>query len=353
MGQESELRSVKIDCNSLRNAMFTIETIKELVIYVPPNYTTSNKAYPVIYYLPGFNSPLKEFVDGSYEGFKLKDDLDELIVNNSIKEMIVVMCDGNNFFGGNFYTNSILLGNNEGYIVKDVVSYVDSNFRTIPKSSSRGISGNSMGGYGALTIAMKFPDIFGHCYVMSPGAFDQQGMYEMNIFNSSTSLTRLNELVTDVNTKPLNRRMDYLLHKMDSLYEKDRSSYFTAFTIAYGVAFCADTTLNFPFIQFPNQQAKPDNLDLETFISWQSGFGNWQNKVEMNNSKLLVLESLALDCGIHDGWITEGTMFILNQLIEKGIPVDAFLYDGGHTDKLHIRLKKHLFPYFSTKFTFQ
>lgn len=347
-GQESKLVSVKIECQSLKKSIFKIETKKELLIYLPPSYQISSKKYPVVYYLPGFNSPLEEFTNGTYEGFKLREDLDNLIQTQSLHEMIVVFCDGNNVFGGNFYSNSILTGNNEDYITKDVVSYIDSNFRSIPKASSRGISGNSMGGFGAITIAMKHPEIFSHCYALSPGIFDEKGLFNMNVFYSQEALSALDSLTKEVNSN--SEKLKHLVHKMDSLYNEDRNSYFSAFTIAYGTAFCADTTLIFPHIAYPDTTTTFTNLNNKTFNSWQNGFGNWEQKVIQYKGNLLQLENIALDCGIHDGWITEGTLYLSNQLIKNKIPVNILWYDGGHTDKLHIRLKEHLFPYFSINF---
>src|SRR5688500_19302545 len=45
--------------------------------------------------------------------------------------------------------------------------YVDSHYRTLATRDSRGLTGHSMGGYGALRIGMKHPDVFGSVYVMS------------------------------------------------------------------------------------------------------------------------------------------------------------------------------------------
>jgi len=304
-GQHSKLVLTKIESKALKNAIFKINTVKELAIYLPPSYKISNKKYPVVYYLPGFNSPIKEFIDGTYEGFKLKEDLDDLILNHSLREMIVVICDGINIFGGNFYTNSILTGNNEDYIVNDIVNFIDSNYRTIQNSNYRGISGNSMGGFGALTIAMKHPEIFEHCYAMSPGAFNQKGLHEMNMISTNESLTKLKKLIIDVNRVDKNRKLEYLQHKMDSLYEQDRDSYFRAFTVAYGTTFCTDTSIGFPFIKLPVTQTTVTNLDNKTFHCWKSGFGDWEDKIKINKNNLLKLKSLVLDCGIHDGWITK------------------------------------------------
>ncbi len=66
--------------------------------------------------------------------------------------MIVVTAPGQHRFGGSFYVNSPVTGNWEDLIVTDIVGYVDTHYRTLAQSASRGIAGYSMGGYGALRI---------------------------------------------------------------------------------------------------------------------------------------------------------------------------------------------------------
>lgn len=70
-------------------------------------------------------------------------------------------------FQGSMYSNSVTTGDWEGYITRDLVSYVDARYRTIPARGSRGLAGHSMGGYGTIRIAMKHPDVFASIYIMS------------------------------------------------------------------------------------------------------------------------------------------------------------------------------------------
>jgi putative tributyrin esterase len=64
------------------------------------------------------------------------------------------------------------LGNHwEDYLVRDVVGFVDENFRTAPEAASRGIAGNSMGGYASLMLALRHPDMFGACCSLSGAAY--------------------------------------------------------------------------------------------------------------------------------------------------------------------------------------
>jgi enterochelin esterase family protein len=87
--------------------------------------------------------------------------LDRLIKKGAIKEMIVVMPDCMTKYGGSQYVNSSATGNYEDYIIKEMVPFADENFRTIPMPESRCIIGKSSGGYGAMWLAMRHPDIFG------------------------------------------------------------------------------------------------------------------------------------------------------------------------------------------------
>jgi enterochelin esterase family protein len=75
--------------------------------------------------------------------------------------MIVVMPDCFTKYGGSQYVNSAATGRYEDYLIKEIVPWADSKFRTIPKSGSRCIIGKSSGGYGAMWLAMRHPDVFG------------------------------------------------------------------------------------------------------------------------------------------------------------------------------------------------
>ena len=135
---------------------------RRISVYLPPGYDQSNKRYPVIYYLHGFmgNDSIYPF---------MKNVLDMAIAKNKIHPYILVQADNNTLFSGSFYSNSSLTGNWSDFEAKELVAYMDKNFRTIATRDARGIGGHSMGGYGALKIAMLYPDVFSCVYAMSPG----------------------------------------------------------------------------------------------------------------------------------------------------------------------------------------
>lgn len=135
---------------------------RKISVYLPPGYEQSKQRYPVIYYLHGF-------LDNDSIRPNMKAMLDMAVIKNKIRPYILVIADNYTLYSGSFYSNSSLTGNWSDFEAKELVTYMDKNFRTIPTREARGIGGHSMGGYGALKIAMLYPDIFSSVYAMSPG----------------------------------------------------------------------------------------------------------------------------------------------------------------------------------------
>jgi enterochelin esterase family protein len=91
----------------------------------------------------------------------LAERMDKLIGGGKIKPMIVVMPDCFTHYGGSQYINSSATGNYEDYLTREIVPFVDAQFRTVKDKNSRAVMGKSSGGYGALIMAMRHSDIFG------------------------------------------------------------------------------------------------------------------------------------------------------------------------------------------------
>jgi S-formylglutathione hydrolase FrmB len=140
---------------------------RNMTIYLPPGYASSGKMYPVIYLLHGAGGDERSLVDELGEALAIFL-IDGLINAGSLKEMIIVMPDAGNKYGGSYYLNSELTGNYEDYIVTDLVGYIDGKYRTIRDRSGRAIGGASMGGYGAITLAMKHSEAFSSVAALSP-----------------------------------------------------------------------------------------------------------------------------------------------------------------------------------------
>lgn len=135
---------------------------RKVSIYLPPNYENTKERFPVIYYLHGFMGK-----DSIYA--QMKNILDEGIRKHKIRPFILVQADNYTLYEGSFYSNSDLTGNWDEFMAKELTSYIDQNFRTLPNRENRGIAGHSMGGYGAFKIGMLHPEIFSSIYALSPG----------------------------------------------------------------------------------------------------------------------------------------------------------------------------------------
>lgn len=152
--EEGTWETFEFTSEALADNLIGDPATRTIHVYLPPGYDASAKSYPVVYALHCVFTNQKDDVLGMGE------QLDSLITTGEAREMILVFPDGDNKFRGSKYLSSPTIGDYETYISKELVSHVDSNFRTIPNRDARGITGCSMGGNGALHLAFKFPDIF-------------------------------------------------------------------------------------------------------------------------------------------------------------------------------------------------
>jgi S-formylglutathione hydrolase FrmB len=134
-------------------------------VLVPAEYeTTGNKQYPVIYFLHGGSA-------GPTTGLEYKNWIEAGHVDEATNnmEVICVMPEGST---GGWYSDWFNSGSYgkpmwETFHIKQLLGFIDSKFRTINERNKRAIVGVSMGGFGAMKYAAKFPDLFGACASLS------------------------------------------------------------------------------------------------------------------------------------------------------------------------------------------
>ena len=134
---------------------------RPLIVYLPPDYERApGRRYPVIFVLAGFaeSGPMLQ----NWQPFQpnLSDQLDLLTAHGLLgKGVIAVLPDCFTRYGGSQYLNSSAVGNYDDYLIQELVPYIDRAYRTLG-DGSRGIMGKSSGGYGALTQAIRHPDVW-------------------------------------------------------------------------------------------------------------------------------------------------------------------------------------------------
>jgi len=126
------------------------------VVLIPDNYD-KGKPYPVVYLLHGYS--------GDYAGWSKAAAVQKA---PDLYNEIIVCADGG--FSSWYWDSPVDPAfKYETYISKELVEWVDKNYNTIKSSKGRAIAGLSMGGHGALYLAIKHPDVFGACGSMSGG----------------------------------------------------------------------------------------------------------------------------------------------------------------------------------------
>ncbi|MEF9480044.1 alpha/beta hydrolase-fold protein [Chryseobacterium sp. 1B4] len=165
---------------------------RRVTIYLPPNYEKSSKRYPVIYFLHGFFWSDSLLVSRD----KMNHIIDRAINAKKVKPVIMVMPDESTVFKGSFYANSKSSGNWSDFTSIELVNFIDKNYRTIADKESRGISGHSMGGNGALRNAFLHPEVFSSVYALSPGIIDAQffTLNEIDLYKNLNSIKDISDL---------------------------------------------------------------------------------------------------------------------------------------------------------------
>jgi putative tributyrin esterase len=120
---------------------------RTLLVMLPVDYEASVRRYPVLYLLHGHDADITDWARGT--------NLSEYARQH---QLIIVTPDASR----SWYVNSVSdpKAHFEDFMMKDVIDYIDKNFRTIPEPFARAIGGVSMGGYGAMFLGLKHHDQF-------------------------------------------------------------------------------------------------------------------------------------------------------------------------------------------------
>ncbi len=230
-------------------------------IYLPNGYSTSNRRYPVLYLLHGYTYDETSWIQfGNIQAL-----VDRSIKDGDGSEMIIVMPDG----GKTWYQNNLdATFNYEDFFINELIHHIDTAYRTRTKNQFRAIAGFSMGGWGALLLAMKHPGVFiASCSINGAVYTDKQ------LSEGSLDQTKFDEVFGDLYGKGLKG-----YDRINNLYK-----------------------VNAPLHIVHNKSAD-----------------------ELKKSRYYI------DCADDDFLIT-GNMNLHAMLLEKGIPHEFRVRDGNHT----------------------
>jgi S-formylglutathione hydrolase FrmB len=133
-------------------------------VYLPDGYETSSLKYPVLYLLHGHGQDLYAWVNFGH----IQSTADELIAHGEMPPAIIVMPDA----GMTWYVDR--KEKMETAVIQDLIGDVQRTFRVIEDRKGRVVAGLSMGGYGALRFALKYPEMFAAAGLLSPAVYDSE-----------------------------------------------------------------------------------------------------------------------------------------------------------------------------------
>lgn len=328
-GQEwrgGAIHTVQITAPSLKGNLLGDTGSRTTSIYLPPSYRQArSRRYPVLYLLHGFGADNTAFIAGRYRDLNIRVTMDSLIGSGTVREMIVVTPSVRNRFDGSFYANSPVTGNWENFIVRDLIQFVDSHYRTIARREGRGVAGHSVGGYGALRLGMRYPGMFSAVYAMSP--------YGLSLDTAPPPATGRAWLVA--------------LSLTDT--SQFRSAGFNAqLLIAESAVYSPDTARPPFLVDFPFR-SEQGRLVLDTAVAKRWRVPLVEIKAHAAN---LRREKVGFDAGLRDGFIRipPDVATLDRMLTELDVPHFAELYEGTHGDKIRERLERVVLPFFSASF---
>ena len=140
--------------------------VRKLGVWLPPQYDAAatrgrGRRFPVLYDLVGFTGTGLAHANWKPFAENLIDRAARLVHERRMGPLILVFPDCFTALAGNQYVNSSAIGNYADYLTRELIPYVDREFRTLASRDHRGCFGKSSGGYGAIIHAMKYPQHWG------------------------------------------------------------------------------------------------------------------------------------------------------------------------------------------------
>jgi S-formylglutathione hydrolase FrmB len=288
---------------------------RDVWVALPPGYKSNpSRRYPVVYALHGFT--------GTPDGWIRGDKLEQRISNafgNGVREFILVFPNAYTLHGGSMYSKSDTIGDWEAFITRDLVTYIDRNYRSIPERGSRGLMGHSMGGYGTVRLGLKYPDVFSSFYSMSACCLSARDI-----------------------TPEMGRTIEGVKTKEQAV----AGNFMVRATLAVAAAWS------------PNPKNPPFFVDLPTRdgVVQKDVLAKWAANapialVPQYASNLRRYNAITIDVGDRDGLLGDN-MKLHEALDGFSIPHVFEVYDGDHGSGVASRFEQKVLPFFSKHLQF-
>lgn len=311
-GRHGTVKRIQVHGKALEGNLEGDSADREVAVYLPPSYSTNTtRRYPVVYLLHGFTDDVDHWWGEKPHYVHAPQALDRALAGGA-SETIVVMPDAFTRYQGSMYSNSATIGNWEEYVATELVAYVDAHYRTVASAAGRGLAGHSMGGYGAVRIGMKHPEVYSSLYALSPCCLQSDSVEP----NAKAEAVRSPE-------------------------EVDKGDFGVKADLAKAAAWS------------PNPKNPPLFLDLpykngvvrpEIVAKWHAN--SPLSMLDQYIANLRRYKAIAIDVGRKDDLAADSKRLDA-MLTSYGVAHIFEVYDGDHINRIEERLEKKVMPFFS------
>jgi S-formylglutathione hydrolase FrmB len=318
---------IKVHGKSLEGNLEGDSPDRDVSVYLPPSYkTASNRRYPVVYLLHGYTNTDEGWFGPATRGSfhdpnsSTPEVADRAMTAGGAREMILVMPNAYTIYQGSMFSNSVTTGDWEGFVTRDLVAYIDSHYRTLATPASRGLAGHSMGGYGTIRLAMKYPDVYSSIYVLSACCLTANLNPRGEAF-ATVEAAKTPEEVSKLPRGPV--------------------------TMAAEAAAWSPNPGNPPF--FYDLPVKDGKVQPTIAAKWAANAP--LAIIDQYIENLRKLHAIAIDVGDKDG-LAASNKELARVLTQYDLKNTFETYDGDHTNHIALRMEKNVIPFFAHQLAF-
>ena len=310
---KGQIKIDKFHSRVLKNNPLKDPYIRDIIIYLPERYSKSfSKGYPTVFLLPAFGNNNYSSINKNPFSLTIFQTLENLISESKCGEMIIVVVDCFNKFGGSQYINSSAIGHYKDYILEEIIPFVNSKYNIANKS----LLGKSSGGYGAVTIGMEDPKMF---KAIAAHSFDSAFEYcYLPDFPLAFKVLR-----------KAGGPKKWLTNFWNKENKNEKSDLTTLNILSMAAHYSPKKTngtkvgLNLPF------DLKTGEIDEQVWLEWKNK--DPVNMIDNFRNNLKSIDLLFFDCGKDDEFnLFIGTKVFSEKCKRFGIKHEYIQYDGGH-----------------------
>lgn len=317
--------------------------VRKIAAWLPPQYEGSGgRRFPVLFDLVGFTGSGLSHTAWKPFGDNVPERAARLIHERKMGPVIIVFPDCFTALGGNQYINSPAIGRYADYLTREIIPFVDREFRTLASREHRGCFGKSSGGYGAIIHGMKYTPYWGAIADHSGDAYFDfvywhdwpNTLNELAKYRSPKLKAGARNLLRDASRSGLAQGRDdgRIKRFLEAVWKKQKLSSAEGHCImnlCMAATYDADPRAPLGF-------RVPFNLESGEAIAlrWQK----WRahdpiNLVTRYRANLRRLRGIYIDCGWRDQYhIHFGSRILSRRLAAAGIRHTYEEFDDNHSD---------------------